>query len=104
MSLTSCTSYCGGMGIPLKASILYTFHFADDEVVIPQDKFDLKYMTSKVIEEYNKRGLTVNIEKSKYYGIEPQNLLLSDGTQISACTEYKYLGVTFNALSTDDNK
>jgi len=37
------------MGIQISDDrILYTLHFADDQVVIAQDKEDLEYMTRKI--------------------------------------------------------
>jgi len=38
------------MGIPLENTTLYTFQFADDQVVLAGDKKDLEYMTRKLKE------------------------------------------------------
>ncbi|XP_044760889.1 uncharacterized protein LOC123318344 [Coccinella septempunctata] len=52
-------------------------------------------MTRKLVEEYKKWGLEVNVKKteSMCIGGTPQNITLEDGTQISHCTEYRYLGM-----------
>ncbi|XP_044749542.1 uncharacterized protein LOC123310188 [Coccinella septempunctata] len=87
---------CSGMGIPLNdETTLYTLCFADDQILIAQDQDDLNYMTRKLVEEYKKWGLEVNVKKteSMCIGGTPQNITLEDGTQISHCTEYRYLGM-----------
>lgn len=33
---------------------LYTLHFADDQVVVVQDKVDLEFMTRRLFKEYEK--------------------------------------------------
>jgi len=45
---------------------LYTLYFADDQVVIAQDKEDLEYMTRKLLKEYEEWKLLVNRSKTKY--------------------------------------
>lgn len=84
-----------GMGLPLEDYILYTLSFADDQVVIAQDYEDLEYMTRKLIEEYTKWGLEVNLSKTEYMciGGEQRDLILNSGKTIKQCTEYKYLGM-----------
>ena len=39
--------------------------FADDQLLIAQDYEDLEYMTRKLIDEYELRGLKLNIKKKK---------------------------------------
>lgn len=83
------------MGIQLSDhSTLYTLHFADDQVVISQDKDDLDFMTRRLISEYEKWGLKVNMQKTKYIcvGSEFGDLQLEDGRQIPITGEYTYLG------------
>ena len=77
------------MGIQLTGRSLYTFHLVDDEVVIANNKYDMEYMMQKLIEEYNKWGLIVNIRKTEYFcvGGEYDNLELDDGQQITGCQE-----------------
>ena len=84
------------MGVPLNDNTtLYTLCFADDQIVIAQDHEDLSYMTRKLIEEYKKWGLEINIDKTKSMciGGTPQNIILEDGKVIGHCDHYKYLGV-----------
>ena len=54
---------CYGMGIPLENITLYTLQFADDQVVLADDKEDLEYMTHKLKEIYEKWGLDMNLNK-----------------------------------------
>jgi len=45
------------MGIQISDNrTLYTLHFANDQVVIAQDKEDLEYMTRKLLKEYEELG------------------------------------------------
>ena len=54
------------MGVPLENITLYTLQFADDQVVLARDKEYLEYMTSKLKETYEKWGLDMNLNKTKY--------------------------------------
>lgn len=38
--------------------------FADDQILVAQDQEDLNYITRKLIEEYKKWDLEVNIKKN----------------------------------------
>ena len=87
---------CEQMGILLNDSILYTLCFADDQIILAQDYEDWEYMTRKLIEEYNKWGLEVNLKKTEYMciGGEQQNIILEQQQQeIKHCQKYKYLGM-----------
>jgi len=57
---------CHGMGVLLENITLYTLQFADDQVVLAGDKEDLEYMTRKLKETYDKWGLDMNLNKTKY--------------------------------------
>ena len=57
---------CSRMGIPLENTTLYTPQFADTQVVLAGDKEDLEYMTCKLKETYEKWGLDMNLNKTKY--------------------------------------
>lgn len=85
---------CSNMGIPLNDNIIYTLCFADDQIVLAQDQHDIEYMTRKLIEEYDKWGLEVNIQKTAYMcvGGQQQDLILNDGKCIKQTKKYKYLG------------
>ena len=90
------------MGIPLENTTLYTLHFADDQVVLVGDKEDLEYMTCKLKETYEKWGLDLNLNKTKYLftGETHSNLKLDKDSEIEFCQEYKYLGVIFYTSGT----
>jgi len=94
------------MDIPLENTTLYTLQFADDQVVLVDDKEDLEYMTRKVKETYEKWGLGMNLNKTKYLctGEMHNNLKLDKDSEIEFCQKYKYLGVTFDTSGTDDKE
>lgn len=94
-SLKGWKSKCRYMGLPLDDGTIYTLSFADDQVVIAQDYEDMEYMTRKLIEQYEKWGLEVNLEKTEYMciGGEQKDLVLNNGQKIKQCSEYKYLGM-----------
>jgi len=54
------------MRITLENITLYTLQFADDQVVLARDKDDLQYMTRQLKETYEKWGLDLNLNKTKY--------------------------------------
>lgn len=84
------------MGIPINDKTIYSLQFADDQLVIAQDYEDIEYMTRKLIQEYKKSGLNVNMNKTKYMVIGGINedLILEEGMGTIAPTEeYQYLGV-----------
>ena len=96
---------CKGMGVDLDGVCLYTLQFADDQVIIANDKEDLEYMARRLQEEYRKWGLEINTQKTKYLpiGAESLNLELEIG-KIKTCEEYTYLGVTFDSTGKDDKE
>jgi hypothetical protein len=54
------------MGIPLE-NTLYSLQFADDEVVLADDKEDLEYMTRKLNKKLTRNGgLDMNLSKTNY--------------------------------------
>ena len=75
---------CSGMGIPLENTTLYTLQFADDQVVLAGDKERLKYMTHKLKETYEKWGLDMNLNKTKFLriGETHSNLKLDKNNKI----------------------
>ena len=54
------------MVIPLGNLTLYTLQFANDQVVLAEDKEDLEYMTRKLKETHEKWVLGMNLKKTKY--------------------------------------
>jgi hypothetical protein len=54
------------MGIPIQNTHVYSFNFADDQVLIAQDHDDMAFMAQNLKKEYEKWGLTINLEKTKY--------------------------------------
>lgn len=54
------------MGIDANGTHLFTLQFADDQVLLAENRDNLEYMTRKLSEEYNKWGLSMNVSKTKY--------------------------------------
>lgn len=102
-ALKNWSKKCSPMGVRLRDSHLHTILFADDQVIIAEDEEDMKYMLTKLIEEYNNWGLEVNTEKTKYLliGGKGQDLELDNGA-IKSVEEYEYLGVTVCEDGRDD--
>jgi hypothetical protein len=46
---------------------VYSLNFADDPVLLAQDRDDMEYMVRKLKEEYKKWGVAINLEKPKMY-------------------------------------
>ena len=84
---------------------MYILQFADDQVIIANDRDDLQYMARKLQEEYRKWGLELNTDKTKYLpiGAEPVNIQL-ETDEIGNCSWYTYLGVDFDTTGRDDRE
>ena len=54
------------MCIPIQNTCVYSFSFADGHLLLAQDHDDMEYMARKLNEEYEKWGLAINLEKTKY--------------------------------------
>jgi len=80
------------MGIELKEQYLYTLQFADDQAVISNDEKNIEYIVKKLIKEYEKWGLRVNTQKTKYLciGAKTENLIMEGNKEL---TRNKYLGI-----------
>jgi len=63
-------------------------------------------MTCKLKETYEKWGLDMNLNKTKYFciGGTHDNLKLDKDNEIEFCQDYKYLGVIFYTSGTDDKQ
>ena len=80
------------MGIPIQDTHVYSHNFADDQVLIAQDHDDIEFMTRKLKEEYEKWGLTMNLEKTKYICIgEEKESLKFDGRERNQTKYRMYL-------------
>jgi hypothetical protein len=70
---------------------LFSLNYADDQVVLAQDAFDLVHRMRKMKQSYSQWGLCVNFKRTKYMAVNsefPQDHLnTSDTLQISG-SEY----------------
>lgn len=92
---------CNSMGVQVGERNIQTLLFADDQVILAEDEEDAEYMLRKLVEEYEKWGLELNMEKTQYMtiGTEGRDLNTEKGN-IKRTSQYKYLGV----LLTEDGK
>jgi len=76
------------------------------ELIAYFDKEYLEYMTRKLKETYEKWGLDMNLNKTKYLciGEMHNNFKLDKDSDIEFCQEYKYLRVIFYTSGTDDKE
>ncbi|KAF2894991.1 hypothetical protein ILUMI_11183 [Ignelater luminosus] len=84
------------------AKKLFTLHFADNQVIIAENKGDIYYMLRKLDDEYHKWGLAINTDKTEYIvaGYMARDLVLNQGL-IKGVKSYKYLGVTITNEGTN---
>ena len=63
-------------------------------------------MTRKLKENYEKWGLIMHLNKTKYLciGEMHSNLKLDKDNENELCQEYKYLGVIYDTSGTDDKE
>jgi len=52
------------MGLEIQDTTIYSMLFADDQLLIARDYEDLEYMTRKLIDDYELRGLKLNIKEN----------------------------------------
>ncbi|XP_030760238.1 uncharacterized protein LOC115885465, partial [Sitophilus oryzae] len=80
------------MGIEIDNECLFTLQFADDQIIVANDKDDMQYMLRKLIEEYG---------EYLCIGTQEGNLNLDNGHEIIQCQEYEYMAITFDNTGTD---
>ena len=92
------------VGMPKDNMTVYTLSFANDQVLIAHNYDDINYMTRKLIEEYQKCGPDININKTEYMcvGGEQRNLTLENWQEINCCAKYEYLGMEITNEGTLD--
>ena len=54
---------CAKMGLKIQDRTIYSMLFADDQLLIAQSYEEFKYMTRKLIDEYELWGLKLNVKK-----------------------------------------
>lgn len=89
---------CCNMGVKIEDSMLYSLHFADDQVLFAEDEDDILYMLRKLHEEYSEWGLEINLSKTEYMvvGASAKGLKLDDGSEVKPCQTFTYLGTQIN--------
>jgi hypothetical protein len=89
---------CRSMGVDVNGEYLYSLLFADDQVVIALDEDDSNYMMRKLTETYEKWGLKINFDKTKYLVIGGEGKDMDvNGKTVKVCREFKYLGSVISA-------
>jgi hypothetical protein len=87
------------MGIPVNDRYLFALKFADDQVMIAQDQFDLEFMLRRLQNAYESWGLTLNFKNTEYLAInskETDNLILEERIEMKQVDYSKYLGTIIN--------
>jgi len=96
---------CHGIRIWLKEQCLYTPVCGRlNGTSLANDRKDIEYIYTqyikKLLEEYEKLGLIVNIQKTIYaylcIGTEAENLIMESNKEVITCKQYKYLGIILN--------
>jgi len=88
---------CRGMGLQIDNDYLHTLLFADDQVVLAADEYDIHYMMRKLEETYSSAGLKINFDKTKHLVVGGEKADLEiNGNVVRGCKEYKYLGVNID--------
>lgn len=84
---------CRGMGLEINDRLMHNLLFADDQVIIGQDKEDMEYMIRKLVDAFAVGGLKINAIKTEYMviGGTSEDLHINDMT-IKCVEEFKYLG------------
>ena len=57
---------CSGMGLNINETFLQASLFADDQILMAADEYDIEYMMRTISENYDRAGLKVNFAKTKY--------------------------------------
>ena len=96
---------CAAFGIPIGDDKLFTLLFADDQVLLAEDRDDMDYMLRKLNDSFATWGLSINAAKTEYLvvGGNPGEELLLGNNVIPNTSKYKYLGVTIsNSANSND--
>jgi len=68
------------------------------------DREGTEYIVRKLLKEYEKLGLIIKTQTTKYLYIraKAENLVMEGNKEIRACEKYKYLGIGMNRERIDD--
>lgn len=77
---------------------LFTLYFADDQIVVAEDKDDLAYMVRKLKKKYELTGFTLNMSKCEYLIVDNEEVkhLKLDNEIIKGVERCKYLEAILN--------
>ena len=100
-ALKSWNDSCRGMGINSNDHMLHTLLFADDQVIVGQDREDVEYMFRKLVNKYNLHGLKVNFMKTEYLVVagKEEDFVVNDIT-IKNVSQLKYWGSIVDSFGT----
>ncbi|XP_030747709.1 uncharacterized protein LOC115876161 [Sitophilus oryzae] len=92
------------MDVSVGDDCLVTLNFADDQVVIAQDAYDLEFMMSRLNSAYTEWGLTVNIDKTEYLVTNSDDkfdIFITDNAKLRQVEWFKYLGARITRKGLD---
>lgn len=83
-------------------TLFTTFSFTDDQAIFAQDVFNIEFMFWRLCDEYGRRGLTMNIEKTEYLALNCN----ANGTPIEQVVKknFGYLITEENGTGTTEIK
>lgn len=91
-------------GVDIEGEMLFSLYFADDQVVISTKRDNLEHMLRDLNEEYRKKGLKINFNKTEYMAVgSPDAGDITVGDDVCRrVSDFKYLGSLLNELGTSD--
>ena len=84
------------LGVKIDGKMLNEIRFADDVVLISQNKQELADMMTNLFEECKISGLKANMEKTKILTNTSETSFDLNGNKIEIVEEFKYLGSVFS--------
>ena len=80
-------------GIKTAGRNISDLRYTDDTIVMAESKEELKSLLMKVIEESEKAGLKLNIQKTKITASGPITSWQIDGETMETVTDFYFLGL-----------
>ena len=84
-------------GIKISGRNINILRYADDTILVPENKEELKSLLMKVKEESEKAGLKLNIQKTKIMASGPITSWQIDGETVETVTDFIFWGSKITA-------
>ena len=98
MQSISCkrTGYESQAGIKIAGRNINNLRYADDITLMTENEEELKSLMMKVIDQSEKAGLKLNVQKTKIMASGPITLWQIDGEKLETVTDFIFLGSNKN--------